>query len=706
MIVRFKCLYLLLFLSASGQVSAQSYQEDFFPLYRGLFGAAAMYRAPVGSFGDVIEPGVGLGLQFHFNPMLFNGLLFNLNMGISDHSVNNSENSRFLLGTAALGPVYDLPVFSNKELLFGAGVGLQYTRLQLAKTNISVSKVLPYFEGNVRFNAPVGNSIFLFAQGGYSLAIDSDSQDLQQNQSLLAGISYRYDPNNFQAKAASLLKLNRWEPKRIFSAKYAVYGDTGAGTLSVVNESDEVITNVRVLVNVPGYGNEKELIRLKSLSPGGNASGDIYLSLNAEILELTGNREIEAELKLSYEIDGDEQSLVQSVNIPAYGRNSLSWVDLANTGSFVTHTDPAVAKFARESMRAFNKDKEAGIPPRVAQAMYLFNALGEAQISYVSDPDNAFAGKESGEVIDTVYFPRETLVRKTGDCDDLTVLTAAMFENVGIEAAAVAVPGHIFLLFDTEIPVAQLRGLPFSKDSFVPLKGTLWIPIEATSIGNDFMAAWEEGAREIRKWENHEETEILTFRAAWSNNPPAKVEGTITPVPALEKNIFAKADNPLLVASINKWQDVAYRKPLKTLEKANIEAPSLRNKLQIGILHGTFAKYEQAEESFAEIMEEEPGYAPAIVNMGNLRFMQRNYAEAVSYYEQAGELLPGSAELKINLARAYYEEKKYDKAKDQYSAAVEIVPALKNQFSYLSGEVQQGRAADPTQFAQPIWLAD
>jgi len=54
-------------------------------------------------------------------------------------------------------------------------------------------------------------------------------------------------------------------------------------------------------------------------------------------------------------------------------------------------------------------------------------------------------------------LPRETLRLRTGDCDDLAVLYAALLENVGIDTALVDVGDHVLTMFDTGLLARQRR---------------------------------------------------------------------------------------------------------------------------------------------------------------------------------------------------------------------------------------------------------
>jgi len=84
-------------------------------------------------------------------------------------------------------------------------------------------------------------------------------------------------------------------------------------------------------------------------------------------------------------------------------------------------------------------------------------------------------------VIDYIQYPRETLRRKSGDCDDLVAIYSAALESLGIYTLVIEVPGHMFMMLATDID-ADADGYT-NNDLYVIHKGKLWIPVETTVVG-------------------------------------------------------------------------------------------------------------------------------------------------------------------------------------------------------------------------------
>jgi hypothetical protein len=91
--------------------------------------------------------------------------------------------------------------------------------------------------------------------------------------------------------------------------------------------------------------------------------------------------------------------------------------------------------------------------PRLFRALRIIDALGARGIEYVEDPASPISvvlGQESA--VDTVRFPRTTLLYQSGDCDDTTALLTSLLEAAGIRTAILTSPGHVFAAFESGEP--------------------------------------------------------------------------------------------------------------------------------------------------------------------------------------------------------------------------------------------------------------
>jgi hypothetical protein len=192
-------------------------------------------------------------------------------------------------------------------------------------------------------------------------------------------------------------------------------------------------------------------------------------------------------------------TLTKSFNaqVIVHARNAWNG-DIDKLPVFITPDDPDVLALSRSVL----KGDTAGAgsePERLRQARLLFGALAGKGVRYQSDPNIPF------DRDDRVQTAIETLSLGTGDCDDLVVLTASLLESAGIATAFVdvrdpaAAAGHVYLMFDTDLPPDRWSGISANEKRSVVRDGgsgrtTLWIPLETTLIQSGFENAWTEGA--------------------------------------------------------------------------------------------------------------------------------------------------------------------------------------------------------------------
>ena len=128
----------------------------------------------------------------------------------------------------------------------------------------------------------------------------------------------------------------------------------------------------------------------------------------------------------------------------------------------------------------------------------LFNDFIDEML-YVSDPRSS---------VESVQYPVETMQRRGGDCDDLSVGFSSLLESIGIATAFVDYTAddndavnHVNLLINTGLSPQQAYLITNNDAKYVVRKNSLgreevWIPIETTSL-TDFDTAWDIAAKKF-----------------------------------------------------------------------------------------------------------------------------------------------------------------------------------------------------------------
>lgn len=238
--------------------------------------------------------------------------------------------------------------------------------------------------------------------------------------------------------------------------------------------------------------------------------------------------------------------------------------------------------------------------------------------------------------MDFLQFPRQTLQYKSGDCDDLTILYAALMESVGIETAFITVPGHILAAVALPLTPHEAARTFYRKDSYIVDKGKVYIPVEATMFGKGFNAAWAEGARQ---WNlAGTSARLIPVREAWN----------------IYEAVGLREDAPQLAFPSARTIDVSYNGELDKFvsgelvpQIAGLQAEMKRSgqtaKIlnQLGVLYARYGKYTEAEVEFKKAIRIEE-FLPALINMGNIGLVNMDQKTAASWYERALKKDPNS----------------------------------------------------------------
>ncbi|MBD3290109.1 PorV/PorQ family protein [candidate division KSB1 bacterium] len=205
-----------------------------------------------------------------------------------------------------------------------------------------------------------------------------------------------------------------------------------------------------------------------------------------------------------------------------YGAGTINWSHGTDAAAaFITIRDNLVEQVTARAQDFFNNNPQSIlINKNVTLAALTFNMVGKYGIRYRIDPNTPFAKHE--RELDTIQYPGELLLKKQGDCDDTTILFAALLENLGIRTALIDVPKHIFLMFDTGIHERQRLKLCLPEEMYVIYDNHVWLPLETTLYGQPFREALNKGAAQINSFENSEQLRIVDVHAAWLRYRPLK----------------------------------------------------------------------------------------------------------------------------------------------------------------------------------------
>jgi len=499
----------------------------------------------------------------------------------------------------------------------------------------------------------------------------------EPNQRLLAGA---YDQKKKALSGTTARpRIEDLRLERMFVAAHKQYANEKIGSVKVRNDTADDYKNLRVSFFIKEYMDfpvNRDIAELKAKSV---VEVPLNATFNGKILGIDEDTRVLAIVSLGT-ADSREgtQDITQAVTL--YGKNAILWANGDMVGSFVTPRDDTLRNFVREATNRYAPPPQDALNRPLALAATVYNILSAQGLRYQADPNTPFS-RVAADQVDYVQFPRETLRLKSGDCDDLSVLLAAAYENLGIETALIDVPGHLFLMFRTGVKDADRGQISLQDDLLVVRDGEIWIPVEATLIATSFSEAWAEGGRKYHEAEAKKQLKVLSLRQAWEKYPPV----TLAPatfgieVPTGERASRLNERELRLLIARRLEREV---QPYRQLLAANPKDEDAR--LQIGNIYGRNGATDVALKEFEAILAGNPRNAAALNNRGNLYYDRGDYERALESYRFAEEVDAADAGIRVNTALAYYRLGKLAEAQAKYREATKLQKEMGNQYRALA----------------------
>ncbi|OGS13596.1 MAG: hypothetical protein A2234_04640 [Elusimicrobia bacterium RIFOXYA2_FULL_58_8] len=463
----------------------------------------------------------------------------------------------------------------------------------------------------------------------------------------------------------------------VFSANYKHYLKNPLGRIAIQNNTENEFSNVKVSFFLKDFMDfPTDAMVEGTIAPHAKAEVNIVATLNNRVLNITEDTPVQCQLTVTWYQDGVEKTSTLNRPIKMLSKNAIVWDKPQRLANFITPKDTPVFGFSRFALNEKGKVEEAAsdLNESIVTALMVWEALGEQGLSYLADPVSPYAALKSSssaeQVLDTVQFPRSTLKLKSGDCDDLTALFAAIFEAAGVRTALLDYPAHISLMFDTGATDAREAGLP--AEYLIKYANTYWVGLEVTMAGKDMYDAIKHAADFYRQ--NEKEVKVIEVRGAWAEFEPVTLPETSDENYPDKGKFLARVQGSvaaLLKARYNYFKEYFGRILLENPE-------DLDANLNMGLLSAKQGEAGDAEKSFNKVLEKEPFNAAALNNLGNMSFQQGKYEEAHKKYFAAAKADPYDAEIWLNLARVADKQGKKDDVKAFADRAAKIDPGVKN----------------------------
>lgn len=492
---------------------------------------------------------------------------------------------------------------------------------------------------------------------------------------------------------SSILDITEFKAENIFPAQYAYYAKNPIGAVTLENTGKVDVKNIKAKIFIPNYMSFASEQTIPLLKAGEKKSFDVSATLDKDKLQTVSENTIaQVKIEIAFNQGGEEKVRSITKPITIYSKNSISWNRPNHVGAFVTSKDAAVENFSRNVVGNVKFDPAAypNASRNMVNAMKIWDAVRAFSISYVTDPWVV----AEGDVLDEIQFPRQTLAKKAGDCDDSSILLAACLENLGIRTKLIGTSDHIFIMFDTGVNKKNASRVSLNERDYVILENTVWIPLETTIINKPFAEAWRMGAEGYYKTvDANGKLDIIDVRKAWEVSPPSNLAGDekVAATPSseeIEKLLAADAQNLNRQNGEMLNQKVAYLKSQNN-EKASNEA---------AMLLANAGKYDEAIALLTSYKS-----ASSQNNLGNIYLLKGDSANAYKNYTAAMKLDGKDGGINLNLGLLKYLGGDHEGTIASFADAVSKFPSQEQAYAELGidnivAELGQTRAAERNAF--------
>jgi len=469
---------------------------------------------------------------------------------------------------------------------------------------------------------------------------------------ITAGVSAQLAFDTVTATAGNIdVKLEQGEP--VFPLFYGIYKQNSIGTLRLVNNESAEIRNVSVSFRAGNYTSSlMSCGRADLLKKRGSLELPLYADFAETILNFTENGKIPGELVIDYELLGAARSVSKTLVVPVYNRNTVRWTDTAVLASFISPNAAEVLDYSKFMVGIARDKLRTGLNRNMQFAMYLFEGLKVGGISNSNDDTTPYVKYHlDPELLDYIQYPFQTLAFHSGDYDDLGILYAAALESVGIRAAVIPLKDDFVVAFSLGITAADAENLFAGTENLLTIADEIWIPVSFSVLREGFINSWYNAMNQLNKaFEAEDNVDFIILQEAWSTYPPASIKGS-------EANFQKPAEESVVRAvegDLMRYISAEFGpKILDVQDNIRTSGGTAQLYNQLGLLYVRAGMYTEAKSEYKKAAA--LNSASAMVNLGNIAILQKDFRTAKTWFAQALEVQPENANAAKGLERALTE---------------------------------------------------
>jgi hypothetical protein len=587
---------------------------------------------------------LGGGIRLNADLELFDILALGAEASISSLPFTKvSLGTSMLRGGLSIGAFF-IPI-SRLKLYLGAAGGVYQMNHETfgAKGYYRDLYARGQFMAGFRFNPTWSFS----AGAGYGI-------DFHQWTPLYHGLSVQLSVNmNLDlAKARDEVTVEYSQEEPLFPILFAEYSKTPLGSLTVTNGEKSEIRDLRVEFFSERYTSGSLLCGSSPvLNKGASLELPLLAGFNETLLQFTEEGEIPGQVAVSYSMIGAQRRTVKSLALKVRNRNSLRWTEAAAPAAMVSPNAPEILDYAKYIVGIARNRLRTGLDRNMQFALYLYEGLRLSGLTCAPDISTPYGPTHlDPALVDYLQYPAQTLAYRSGDVDDIGLLYAACLESVGVRAAYIPLADDFLVCFRLSAGQGEAERLFAGPDSYLAIGDEAWIPVSSAKLREGFVNAWYAGLQAIKEATSTDSAawpEMVILEEAWAARPPLGVESEASAFQKPSEAQLARAAENGMIRYISAELGPKIRE-VQAAIKLQGGSPALYN--QLGLLYVRAGMYAEAKAEFSRSAGQ--GSVPAMVNLGNVALLERDYAAASESFRKALSIAPDNKAAQTGLSRA------------------------------------------------------
>jgi tetratricopeptide (TPR) repeat protein len=423
------------------------------------------------------------------------------------------------------------------------------------------------------------------------------------------------------------------QDEAVFPVFSSLYRQNRIGALRITNRESAEIRNVRVSFQAGNYTSSRLLCGVQSrIRKRGTVEIPLYADFSPSIYNFSENGRIPGQVIIEYELLGSGRTANNTTVVEVHNRNSFRWNDPRSLAVFVSSSAPEVLDYSKYIVGIARNHLRTGLNRNMQFAVFLYEGLRAGGIRDAPDMETPYAASHGNPAaVDYLQFPFQTLAYRSGDVDDLGLLYAAALEAAGIGAALIPLADDFAVAFSLGMDEETASGFFDNTDNLLILNGEAWLPVGFSSFREGFVNGWYSAVNGINSAMAAEgNLDVIMLQEAWKSYPPAALsvqEARFDKPP--EDNVVRLVETDML-----RYIAAEFGPRIRRTQEA-IAAGQGTSTLynQLGLFYVRSGLYEEAKAEYRRSAA--MGSAAAMVNLGNLAYMERDMETASRWYGQA-----------------------------------------------------------------------